>query len=103
MNSRYKIVFSDRAKADLKKIIDGILDVSLSARSARKWYELIVETAEMLALFPEGNPQFRDEQNIRSANVGKYKLVYEVLKKDKIVNILRILYARRALNLVKLR
>ena len=103
MDLKYRVILSDKAKSDIKKIIDGILEISQSAASAKRWYDLIIKKAEALAIFPEGHARFLGGERVFSVHIGKYRVIYEVLKKDRVVCILRVIYARRALGRVRLR
>ena len=97
MELEYRIRYSDRARLDLGDIYQNILEVSLWRRSADKWSNAITNRIESLAIMPERFHIFQNNQKIHSTNVGKYKIIYEILDKEKIVSILRIVYARRNL------
>lgn len=93
----YKIIRTNRSWKDLAEIFDSILEVSFSIASAKKWVERIDARIHDLRLLPEGRPAFRGSTTIRSTNVGKYKIIYEVDTKSSTIAILRIVYARRNL------
>lgn len=98
---KYKVIYSEAAKDDLLQIYKKIAEVSLSKRSADKWINRIIDRIDSLENIPEAHPIFRYDEELRSTNVGKYKIIYEVLKPKRIVAILRIVYARRDLSKIR--
>lgn len=96
MPPEYKVTYSPAARADISDIYDGIAQIS-SPYSADKWTQRIVARAGSLNVMPERYPAYPLDSTKRSTNVGKYKIIYEVLHQPRLVQILRILYARRNL------
>lgn len=97
MALKYKIVYTPRAQEEIAKIIDGILEVSLSKRSAEKWFNKIFDRTESLSTMPNRFPILEGGSGLRSANVGKYKILYKVRDKEQVVEIASVVYARRNL------
>ena len=104
MDLKYKISITEKAQKDIVEIASGILEVSKSVETATKWANKIYDGINALCIFPLGCPKFtEDNESIRTSKVGKYKIIFEVFKTKKVVEILRIVYARRAMRLIKLR
>ena len=96
MTSKYKIIYTPEAQDDLNQIIENILGIAW-LRSAEKWALKITNKIESVSVFPEGNPTYEYDQKYRTIRVGKYRVIYEIYKKERIIAILRIMYARRNL------
>ena len=96
MTSTYKVSYTPEAEEDLRQIVENLLGTTWP-RSVEKWLNKILNKADSLATFPEGNSIYEYDNRFRSVKVGKYRIIYEVHKKAKVVSILRIIYARRNL------
>lgn len=101
MALEYKVVYSSEAEEDLWHIVAGILEVAWVS-SAEKWARRIAEKIDSLAVFPEGGPVYELDDRYRSIKVGKYRIIYRVDKRNGVVRVLRIIYARRDLGKVSL-
>lgn len=93
----YQIVYSNQFWIDLQEVLDGIMEVSSSPRSVKKWYEKIMNRIESLRVMPNLNPICWFDEHYRSTNVGKYKIVYQVVESIKEVRIARLVLRRRNL------
>jgi plasmid stabilization system protein ParE len=96
---RYRIDISEPAENDLYDIIRYI-DAQLSApMSALKMAETIEETLAGLADMPYAYPQVVDERlasrGYRKLIVKNYIVFFTINEKRKIIDVERILYARR--------
>lgn len=94
---RYRILYSNQFWVDFRNVLDCIMEVSSSTRSAEKWYNKIMERINSLQVMPNLNPVCWFDERYRSANVGKYKIVYQVVESVKEVRISRLLLGRRNL------
>ena len=102
MASIYKVSFTPQAEADLFQIYADISEVAWPP-SAKRWANKILDSAEALALFPEGNPTYEYDTRYHSSRIGKYRIIYEIDDTSKIVSILRIVYARRNLKKIPMK
>ena len=102
MPSTYKIIYTPEAREDLRQITVGILEVAWP-QSAEKWLTKILNKAESLSLFPEGRPVYEYDSRYHSVKIGKYRIIYEVHKREQLVSILRIVYARRNLKILAIK
>lgn len=92
---KYKIKIFPSAQKDLREIVDYIN--TLSPQAAIKYYDLIVEKIGSIADMPERCLLAKDTQlrlrGYRTLHVKNYIVFYVV--KSNIIEICRILYARR--------
>lgn len=96
MASNYRISFTSEAREDYEQIALGLSEITWLP-SVIKWADKIANKISSLAVFPEGYPRYDYDDRLRSARVGKYRVIYRVFRKERIVLILRIVYARRDL------
>ncbi|MBR0431271.1 type II toxin-antitoxin system RelE/ParE family toxin [Candidatus Saccharibacteria bacterium] len=96
MPSIYKVSLTPEALEDFEEIILNLRGITWLS-SVRKWANKIINKIESLAVFPEGHPMYEYDERFRSAKVGKYRIIFEISKDEKIVSVLRIVYARRNL------
>ena len=91
----YKVKIFPTAQNDLREIIDHLN--TLSADVAIRYFDLIIEKVNTLTTMPERCPLAKDIQlrlrGYRTLLVKNYILFYVI--RGKIVEIRRILYARR--------
>jgi plasmid stabilization system protein ParE len=96
---KYRVDISEPAENDLRDIVRYISAQLLAPMTALKMMETIEEDLASLAYMPHGHPPVVDE---RLASMGYRKLIvknhiafFTVDEKAKIVDVERILYARR--------
>lgn len=89
---KYQITFSEEAKSDLQNIYTYVKDIS-SLENAESVIKRIIEKASSLDIFPERTEPFgkdKDNQPIRVTADSKYRILYIVKRKEKVVLIARI-------------
>ena len=89
---KYKVLFSEEAKKDLKNIYTYILE-NFSREEADAVVLKIAERVKMLDIFPERTEPFdknKDGRPVRVTISGKYRVIYLVDKENKEVLIARI-------------
>lgn len=91
-----KIVYTFRARQDLKEIYEYVAFSLLAPDAARGMYQKIIESARSLETMPERNPFYKEEpwhsQGLRFLPVKNYLLFYTVNLENSTVSIVRILY-----------
>ena len=95
---RYRLSYANQFWVDFQEVLDGILKVSLSPASAKKWRDKILEKTNSLQVFPNAHPICWFDKRYRSTNVGKYKIIFQVLDDIRVVRISRLILARRNLS-----
>lgn len=98
---RYKVIYTIEALGDLDEIFEFLSGVAWRG-SARKWVLRILMKVDALAVFPEGHPRYRFDEECRFVRVGKYIIIYMVDERTRSVRVLRIVYGRRDLGEVGL-
>jgi len=92
---KFKVEIFPKAQNDLRNIVEYLN--TLSPQAALKYYDLLVDKTNGLSELPERHPLARDEQlrlrGYRLLLVNNYIVFYVI--NNKIVEIRRILYARR--------
>ncbi len=91
----YQIVWTLRSRQDLRNIASFIAKDNPSA--ALKFGDLIFARVDMLEKFPEIGrivPE-RNQPHIREIVVRPYRIVYRLLKPEKLVEILRVWHGAR--------
>jgi len=95
----YKIDVSEPAEEDLRDILRYISSQLSASATAMKMMDTIEETLTKLEYMPERYPLVRDERlatmGYRRLDIKNYTAFFTINKKDKIVDIERILYAKR--------
>jgi len=95
----YSIIITDKAEADLNSSIDYYLTVLKAPKAAQTLIDEIEEKITFLSYDPfVYEIEYDDyllEKQIRSVLVKNHFVFYIVNKDEKIVKILRIIYARR--------
>lgn len=91
-----KIVYTFRARQDLKEIYEYVAFSLLAPDAALGMYQKIIESARSLETMPERNPFYKEEpwhsQGLRFLPVKNYLLFYTVNLENSTVSIVRILY-----------
>ena len=86
MDCEYHFALTQRAKQDVRQNVGYIRNE-------------LDKCIERLCIFPESGKLVFDEYlpgiHVRRKIVGKYILFYQVLKEEKVIRILRIVYGRR--------
>lgn len=94
-----KIVYTDRARQDLRNIYEYIAYTLLVPDTARKMTERIMRNVRSLGSMPERNPLYREEpwhsMGVRFIPVKNYLVFYVVDMSAEAVSISRILYGGR--------
>ena len=95
----YKIIITKRAERDLQDIWKYIADDLSEPRIADKLLDRIDKHILNLAEMPKRHKLVSDSrlamQGVRLLHIGNYTVFYTVAEKEKIVNIIRVLYSRR--------
>jgi len=93
----FNVAFTDEADIDLENIVYYLSNFSPAI--ARKYYDEIMLKANSLETMPERCPLIRDEllreKGYRWLFVRNYTIFFTVHKKENIVSVRRILYARQ--------
>ena len=99
MMDKYKIVYSQGAKINLKEIYSYIKNKLKSQQNAKSVYARIRKEINSLCIMPERysivewEPWHSDK--VHQLSIGKYVAYYVVDKDRKTVNVLRIYYGGR--------
>ena len=97
MDCEYHFALTQRAKQDVRQHV-GYIRNELGNAAGMLMNELD-KCIERLCIFPESGKLVFDEYlpgiHVRRKIVGKYILFYQVLKEEKVIRILRIVYGRR--------
>lgn len=99
MANRYQIQFTQSAKEDLVAIVAYISNEIMEPEIAQEKYFKIKQAISALSDMPKRIPTVRDEelaiQGYRVQRVENYHVFFVVDDRQEVVNIVRILYARR--------
>ena len=95
MDCEYHFALTQRAKQDVRYIRNELGN----EKAAGMLMNELDKCIERLCIFPESGKLVFDEYlpgiHVRRKIVGKYILFYQVLKEEKVIRILRIVYGRR--------
>ena len=107
MASRYKIIWTKSAKKDYTEILDSIWRYTYWPISVEKWAKIILRKVKGLEVFPELGMIYPLDKSVRFVIAGKghtkYKILYEVIRSNHQVNILRIINSKRDSRKVRLK
>ena len=99
MDCEYHFALTQRAKQDVRQNVGYIRNVLGNEKAAGMLMYELDKCIERLCVFPESGKLVFDEYlpgiHVRRKIVGKYILFYQVLKEEKVIRILRIVYGRR--------
>ena len=99
---QYEIEYSDRYNEDLFEILDYLN--SFSKQTAQKYFQLINQKINTLRMAPFGASYVRNERlkekGFRWLYIRNYCLFFRVCENERIVKIDRILYSKRAYDLI---
>lgn len=103
MDCEYHFALTQRAKQDVRQDVRqnvGYIRNELgNEKAAGMLMNELDKCIERLCVFPESGKLVFDEYlpgiHVRRKIVGKYILFYQVLKEEKVIRILRIVYGRR--------
>ena len=94
-----KIIYTFKARQDLKDIYEYITYTLLSPDAAKNTTERILESVRSLENMPDRNPLYKDEpwhsQGMRFVPVKNYLVFYTANAKEDTVSIVRIMYGAR--------
>lgn len=97
-----KVVYTFRARLDLRDIYDYIAFTLLAPDASRNTTERILEAARNLQSLPERNPLYKEEpwhsQGVRFIPVKNYIVFYTVNTDTDTVSVTRIMYGARDLS-----
>ena len=97
--AKYRVDISEPAQEDLRDIARYISAQLSAPVTAIKMMETIEEALLKLADMPHGYPLLRDDRlasmGYRRVDVKNYTAFFTVNEKEKVVDVERILYARR--------
>ena len=95
----YRIDVSEAAENDLRGIVRYIASQLSTPVSALNMMELLEEAMESLSEFPQRYSLLTDDRlsqmGYRKLNVKNHIIFYSIDEKNKVVDVERILYARR--------
>ena len=93
-----QIRFTEIAKLELEETLDYIQKELLNPKAAKRLLAKVFNTIERISLLPESYPCIENDfvlrKDIRKAVVGKYLLYYHYDSVEKIITILRFVYAK---------
>lgn len=96
---RYRVVLSQKGKAEIRAIVQYIAvnlhEPDAARRTQRRFKELVASLKSMpnrYALVPDG---YLASVGFRMTSVGNYLVFYMVDQEAKVVNISRVLYGRQ--------
>ena len=99
MDCEYHFALTQRAKQDVRQNVGYIRNELENEKAAGMLMNELDKCIERLCIFPESGKLVFDEYlpgiHVRRKIVGKYILFYQVLKEEKVIRILRIVYGRR--------
>lgn len=99
MDCEYHFALTQRAKQDVRQNVGYIRNELGNEKAAGMLMNELDQCIERLCIFPESGKLVFDEYlpgiHVRRKIVGKYILFYQVLKEEKVIRILRIVYGRR--------
>ena len=99
MDCEYHFALTQRAKQDVRQNVGYIRNELGNEKAAGMLMNELDKCIERLCIFPESGKLVFDEYlpgiHVRRKIVGKYILFYQVLKEEKVIRILRIVYGRR--------
>jgi toxin ParE1/3/4 len=91
----WKVIFSERSKVDLEKIVEFIARDDPAA--AERFGLALIDKAEALAQAPKIGPLLPQKQSVRFLPFGAYLIIYRPDEARRVVRILRFWHsARRA-------
>lgn len=95
----WQVIYSAKAKQDLRDITEYLSYVLMMPETARKLASLIIKEIEGLDFMPSRFQVCPHEpwasQGIRCLPVKKYNIFYEINEDSHIVSVVRIMYAGR--------
>ena len=96
---KYRVDISEPAEADLRDIVRYISAQLSVPMTAMKMMEAIEGALANLADMPHGYPVLRDDRlasmGYRRVDIKNYTAFFTINEKEKVVDVERILYARR--------
>jgi len=97
--AKYRVDISEPAEADLRDIVRYISAQLSVPVTAMKMMEAIEEALSKLSDMPHGYPLLRDDRlasmGYRRVDIKNYTAFFTINEKEKVVDVERILYARR--------
>ena len=97
--AKYRVDISEPAEDDLRDIVRYISAQLSVPMTAMKMIEAIEEALSKLSDMPYGYPVLRDDRlasmGYRRVDVKNYTAFFTINEKEKVVDVERILYARR--------
>jgi plasmid stabilization system protein ParE len=91
----WEVVFSNRSRVDLEKIVEYIARDNPTA--TERFGLLLLAQAESLASTPEMGPILPQRVTTRFFPVGRYLIIYRLDQNNRIVRILRFWHSARRL------
>ena len=88
---RYRTRFVDLAQEDLNDITDYLTE--LSSQTALTFIDELEQRLSIIKDFPEIFPIYTYDERFRKIIIGKYLIFYIVDHKNRINNVIRILYS----------
>ena len=96
---KYKVVVSNKYQQDLRNILHYLISDLNAPIAAMDFLDEVEETVKGLSLMPYRFVLVRDEllrqQGYRTCLINNYLLFYKVFEQERIVQIYRLIYARR--------
>ena len=97
MQNKYRFKFTKVAVSDIEKALEYISENLANPQAAKKLYFEIEKAIDNICSFPyayaDCSCYMVNDENIRHIKVGNYILIYEVLKSNSYVHILRFRYS----------
>ena len=99
MGCEYQYQLTERALQDIRETVGYLRNELDNEKAAGKWMDAIEKSIAQLCMFPESGSVIFEEylpgRYVRKKIVGNYVLYYQILQKQRIVRVLRIVYGRR--------
>ncbi len=100
MSDEYKVVYTNKAIAEIRGIHNYISEVLLMPETAKKQINSIMDMVDSLCLMPARNPlyvggKFKD---IRKVKADNFIIFYRVYDNTKVVSIIAVMYGGRDLD-----
>ena len=97
-------VISPPAKKDIEDILNYIAFALSNKSAANRFYNQLLAKLDIIRLYPEScqivdNKSF-EENEIRSIMVSNYRLLYKFEKNKNTIIVLRIIHAKRKMNIM---
>ena len=99
MDCEYQYQLTDRAMRDVRETVGYLRSELNNEKAAGRWMDAIEKSLAQLCLFPESGAaifeEYLPDRNIRKKVKENYVLYYQILREQRIIRVLRVVYGRR--------